>query len=112
MRVRGLPIAHPVGALGVVALGNLPDPVARLPGALRDVLRQLPAGEQPQDLPPAAFVRLFGCPVTLFQLLHAQVGAQMTSSSHLLILQWASKTWYQRLFANSYQASSGVSYAV
>ncbi len=38
VRVGVLPIVHPLGAFGVVALGDLADPVARIARALGDVL--------------------------------------------------------------------------
>src|SRR5262249_4969188 len=77
-----------------LALGDLPNPLARIPGALRDVLRQLPRRQQPQDPPPAAFVRLVGRAVPVRELLDAQVGPKMDASCHAIIIQGPSKTWY------------------
>src|SRR5262245_60090027 len=95
MRMGVLPIAHPVGALGVVAFGDLANPVRRVASALGDVFRFLPAGEQPQDLPPAAFMRLFGRAVAPLKILNRKVGAEMNASCHAYILQWLVKNWYE-----------------
>ena len=92
-----LPIAHPVGAFGVVAFGDLPNPVRRIPRALGDVFRLLPTCEQPEDLPPTAFMRLFGRAIPALKILATEVGAQMNTSWHIRILQWPVKNWYEWL---------------
>src|SRR5215470_12701207 len=89
-----LPIAHPVGAFGVVAFGDLPNPVRRVAGALGDVDGFLSTGEQPEDLPPAAFMRLFGRAVAPLKILNSNVGSKMNASCHAYILQWLVKNWY------------------
>src|SRR5258706_6188245 len=89
-----LPIAHPLRALGVVAFGDLANPVARIARTLRDVLGQLAARQQPEDLPPRPFVRLFGRTVASLQLVDTQVGPEMNASCHALILLEPSKSWY------------------
>src|SRR5258706_1588748 len=94
VRMGVLPIAHPLGALSVVAFGDLANPVARIAGALRDVLGQLTPCQQPQDLPPAAFVRLFGRAVASLQFVDAQIRSEMNMSCHAPILQEPSKRWY------------------
>jgi len=89
-----VPIAHALSALAVVALGDLPDPVARVAGALGDVLGQLAPCQQPEDLPPAAFVRLLGRAVASLQLVDAHVRSEMNMSCHVPIRQEPSKRWY------------------
>src|SRR5258706_11173133 len=89
-----LPIAHPLRAFGVVAFGDLANPVARIARTLRDVLGQLAARQQPEDLPPRPFVRLFGRTVASLQLVDTQVGPEMNASCHALILLEPSKSWY------------------
>lgn len=66
-------VDHPRCAFGVVAPGNLPDPIRRVAGALRDFARQLPFAQQPDDLPAAALSGLRCAPVVLFEFLHTQV---------------------------------------
>jgi GTPase SAR1 family protein len=51
-------IAHAGWAFGVIALGQLANPIGRIAGALCDLAGTLPPREQPEHLPPAAFVRL------------------------------------------------------
>jgi hypothetical protein len=76
MRMGVLPIVHRLGPLCVVTAHQLADPVARIAGTLRDCRRGLPLGHEPEDLPPAALVRFFGCPVAPLELIHLQVGLQ------------------------------------
>ena len=92
-RGRVLPVDHARRPFGVVALGDLPDPGARVAGALGDVLGQLPAGQQPEDLPPRAFVRLVRRPVALLEVVDAQVRRQV-DASHGPILSGPSRKPY------------------
>lgn len=79
-RPRVLPIDHGRGASGVVAPSELADPVGRIAGALGYHFGGLPACEQPEDLPPAPFVRLVRLPVASFQFVGRQVRRQVDSS--------------------------------
>jgi hypothetical protein len=63
-----LPVVHPARTLLVIASRNLADPVAGIAGAVGNLFGGLPTGEQPQDLPPAAFMLLSGGAIVLFQL--------------------------------------------
>ncbi len=85
VRVRVVPVAHPVGAFGVVAFGDLADPIARIARATRRSPSRSAPCQQPEDLPPTALVRLFGRPVAALQLVHRQVRFQAYASGHALI---------------------------
>ncbi len=75
-----LAIDHPGGAFTVVALGELPNPVARVARAFGNHWRRLAPCQQPEDLPPTALVRLAGLPIALFQFVNAQVRSKMNTS--------------------------------
>ncbi len=85
-RPRVLPVDHALRPLGVVALGDLADPVARVAGALRHQLRGLAAREQPEDLPPTALGGLMRPPIAGRQFVCGQVGNKLYSS-HVPIVQ-------------------------
>jgi hypothetical protein len=64
-----LPVVHAARALLVVTPCNLADPVARVAGAVCNLFGALPTGEQPEDLPPAAFIE-----IAMIRLLVARLG--------------------------------------
>jgi hypothetical protein len=66
------PIVHAVGSLFVVAFGNLADPVGPIADDGGKFGRGAALGQQPQDLPPGALVRLFGCSVVVFKFVDAR----------------------------------------
>src|SRR6266849_6753971 len=74
-------------AVGVVALGELPDPVRRLAGDRGHRNGGVALTEQPEDLPPAALVGLFRHPIAALQVVDAQVSLEMNLSGHAPILQ-------------------------
>ena len=94
MGVRVAPVVHTLGALSVIALGDLANPVARISRTLGDIFGQLAPSQQPQNLPPRLFIRLFGRPVASFELVDAQIRSEMNSSCHAPILQVPSKRRY------------------
>ncbi len=89
---RVLPVNHPCWPLGVVAFGDLADPVRRIPRTLRNRSGRLSAGEQPEHLPPTALRRLICLPVAPFQLVACQVKSKLYSS-HTPILQHRRRSW-------------------
>lgn len=92
-----LPVDHASGTLFVLALGNLPDPGARIPRALGNRGGRLPLGQEPEDLsrwPPTAFMRLVGRSVPLFEVLDAQMRRQMNMSTHASIVRRPSRKPY------------------
>ena len=72
-RIGVAPVPETRGTVLPIPPGHLPDPVRRIPGALRDRGRGLPTGQQPHDLPLAARYRIVRPPVALFQLIHGPV---------------------------------------
>ncbi len=78
---------HALSAFGVVTFGDLANPVPAMASTLGDVLGHLTSGQQPQDLPPTAFVRLFGRPVASLQFVDTHFKSEINSSSHASILQ-------------------------
>jgi hypothetical protein len=99
MGVGGSPIDHTGWPLGVVALGDLANPVARVAGARGDLPRQLPVRQKPENLSPTALVRFPGCPVAQRELVHRQMRGQANASCHAIKLQHPS--------SNSYDTSLG-----
>src|SRR5258706_6233318 len=79
-------IVHARRAVGVVALGELPDPVRRIAGDRGHRNAGVALTEQPEDLSPAAIVRFFGRPIAALQFVAAQVSLEMNVSSHVPIL--------------------------
>ena len=67
-------IAHAVGTFGVVALGDLADPVGRVARHGGDLTSGAALTEEPQNLPPTAFIRLFGRTIPLLKFGAAQMG--------------------------------------
>jgi len=78
---------HALRALGVVALGNLPDPVGRIARHGRDLHRRVALAQEPEDLPPAALIGFFGRPIAALEVVHAQMGLEMNLSGHAPIVQ-------------------------
>jgi len=85
-----------LGPLLGVAAHQLADPGARIARTLGDCRRRLPLGQEPEDLPPTALVRFFGCPGAPLELVHLPVGFQAHASSHAPILQRPPTNWYNR----------------
>lgn len=81
-----LPIDHAGWPLLVVAFGNLPDPGAVIPRGLGNRRGGLAPRQQPEDLPPAALMRLVCGSVPLFELADAQVRRQVNMSAHAPIV--------------------------
>lgn len=79
-------VLHAGGPVLVVAFGDLADPVR----PVADHGRQLGSGaalrQQPQDLPPRAFVGLFRRPVAVLEFSDAQMRLEMNTSGHAAIL--------------------------
>jgi hypothetical protein len=73
-------VVHPFGVVGVIAPGNLADPIARVAGALGHRLGRLPARKQPEDLTSTALAGLTSVAIVLFQLLGRHMGSKMYSS--------------------------------
>lgn len=90
-----LSVLHPLRTLLVVAPRNLADPIAGIPRAVSDLLALLPTGEQPEDLPPAAFMRFFGCTVAPFELVGGQMRLKINVSWHGHILQYPERKPYE-----------------
>src|SRR5690349_9253568 len=80
-------IVHARRAVGVVALGNLPDPVGGVAGDRRHLHRRVALAQEPEDLPPATLVGFFGRPIAALELVDAQVWLEMNLSGHAPILQ-------------------------
>jgi hypothetical protein len=70
----------------VVAFGDLADPGAVIPGGLGNRSGGLAPSQQPQDLPPAALMRLVRRAVALFKVGDAQVRRQIDVSAHAAIV--------------------------
>ena len=79
-RIGVAPVPETRGTVLPIPPGHLPDPVRRIPGALRDRGRGLPTGQQPHDLPLAARYRIVRPPVALFQLINGPVRGNLSSS--------------------------------
>ncbi|HEV2459144.1 MAG TPA: hypothetical protein VGS80_12345 [Ktedonobacterales bacterium] len=73
--------------LRVVAFGDVADPVRRLAGHPGQLGGRSPLGQQPQDLPPAAFVGRFGRALASLKLLTRELRLEMKVSSHAHMLQ-------------------------
>ena len=82
-----LPVLHTRWTLLVVSPRNLANPVAGIAGAVGNLFGGLSTGEQPEDLPPAAFMWLFGCAVAPFEFASRQVRLKINVSWHNHILQ-------------------------
>jgi hypothetical protein len=78
---------HARRALGVVALGNLPDPVGGVAGDRRHLHRRVALAQEPEDLPPAALIGFFGRPRAALEVVDAQMGLEMNLSGHAPIVQ-------------------------
>jgi hypothetical protein len=87
MRVGVASVLHPGGALRVVALGELPNPLGRVAGDCRHRDGGVSLAEQPEDLPPGTLIRIVRAPIALLELNDAQMGVKMKMSSHAAILQ-------------------------
>jgi hypothetical protein len=61
-------------------------------------------GEQPEDLPPAARMRLVGPAIPLFELVGCQVGIKV-HSSRTLILQCSARSCYQVMLSDMGRAA-------
>src|SRR5690348_3161796 len=92
-------IAHAVWAFGVIALGDLANPVGRVAGHRGDFTPGATLAEQPQDLPPTAFIGLFGRTVARLQLGAAQMGLEDDVSGHAPSVQLPMSSWYQTALA-------------
>src|SRR6266851_8806807 len=106
MRRRVPAIVHARRALGVVALGELADPVGRIPGHSCDLHGGVPLAEQPEDLPPAALIGFFGRPQAALELIDAQVGLEVNTSGHAPILQPPSSKPYEYVWPSSYSTTT------
>src|SRR5258708_31008045 len=80
-------IVHARRAVGVVAFGELADPVRRIAGDRGHRNGGVALTEQPEDLPPAALVWLFRHPIAALQFVEAQVSFEMNLSGHAPIVQ-------------------------
>src|SRR5258708_38776231 len=87
MRRRVPAIVHAGRPFSVVAFGELPDPVGRIPGHCRDLHGGVPLAEQPEDLPPAALIGFFGRTIAALALVDAEVRLEMDGSGHAPIVQ-------------------------
>jgi hypothetical protein len=76
-----------LGALGVLAFGDLADPIGRVARHARYVDGGVPLTQQPENLPPRAFVGVVGAPLPAFELSHAQMRLEMKMSWHTDTLQ-------------------------
>ena len=82
-------IVHALWDFAIVALGDPPDPIGRVAGHHRDLTSSAALAEQPQDLPPGAFVGLFRRAIALLELSAVQkrfkgdVGWRSLSYNHL-----------------------------
>src|SRR5258708_35090932 len=95
-RRRVLFVHHTGGPFSVVAFGDLPNPRAGVAGTLGNILGQLSSGQQPEDLPPRALMRLMRRSIALLQLVDAQVRRQ-PYPSHAPILSGPSRIPYKLL---------------
>jgi hypothetical protein len=97
LRGRVAAVDHPSRPLLVIALGDLADPVRPVAGHRSERGRGAPLCEQPQDLPPGPFMRLFGRPVASRELRDAQVRGEVYASSPAAILPPPSRIPYERV---------------
>src|SRR5258708_19811558 len=79
-------VHHPARALFVVALSDLTDPVRSIANHSRQLRGRVPLGQQPEDLPPRAFVGLFRRPVAPLQVVDTQMRLEVNASCHASIL--------------------------
>ncbi len=94
----GVPaIVHARRSLGVVALGDLADPVRRVAGDRGHRNGRMTLAEQPEDLPPRALARLFGRSIAALELVDTQMGLEVDVSGHTPIVQPPSSKPYDLL---------------
>jgi hypothetical protein len=90
MRRRVSAIVHARWAFGVVALGDLADPIRGVARDRRHRRCGVALAEQPEDLPrspPAALIGFVGRPVPTFQRVGIQMRVEMEVSGHAPIVQ-------------------------
>ena len=102
------PVVHAVGALLIVALGDLADPVRSVANNRRQLRRCVTLGQEPQDLPPGPLVGLFGRPVPVFELVDTQIGLKVNSSCHASILPQPTRKPYEILTEIDLQISENL----
>src|SRR5690348_9454419 len=87
MRRRMPAIVHARWSFGVIALGELSDPVSRVARHGRNRHGCIALAEQPENVPPTALIGLFRRPIAALEFIDAQVWMQMEVSGHATILQ-------------------------
>src|SRR5712691_4276709 len=86
---RGVPtIVHALRALGVVALGELADPIGGIARHRRHLYGRVSLAEQPEDLPPTALIGIVRAAIASLQFSHTQMRVEMKMSGHAAILQY------------------------
>ncbi len=77
-------IAERLSASGVVAAGELADPIGAVAGHLGDPVRRMPLSQQPDNLPVTPFRPVAGPPIARLQLLDRQMWRQLDLATHAL----------------------------
>jgi hypothetical protein len=87
MRRRVPPGVHARRTCPVVAVGELTNPIGGIARHRRYLHRRVALAQQPQDLPPAALIRLLGCPKAALKFVNTQMRLEMDVSGQAAILQ-------------------------
>lgn len=86
-------VLYAVGAALVVAQGDLADPIRRIPSNASNHLGREPRGQEPEEVPAAAFQRILRAPVASREFIKTQVRFEVNTSAMPRVLQRYGATW-------------------
>jgi hypothetical protein len=92
---RVAPVAHAVGAVRVVAAGNLANPIRRIAGHGGHGRRRHAASQQPEEVPMAALDRITCTAIAPMEFVVGEVGCKVDVSGHAPVLQLHAATPYK-----------------